>query len=480
MGRKPRIGLLVTALLEDEWNKGGAHRPAAAKALSGMEKDLSGLGTIVCPGLVETLDHADRARKMFIEASVDLILVMQLSYTQGVIPLRVLLETDRPVLVWNSQLIDSIPPQADWGTILVNSGVTGIPELTSALLRAGRRFSFTSGAFNDPKCRRELESHAAAAAVRADTRRLRIAIIGHPYKWMTDLMVDQFGVLEQLGVSIDYIEEGDVAAKCQKKLAGAEPDAFIRSLASSASVEGLTDELLRVSAAYTLAVKEAVKEHGVDGVAFYEQGLLLNPAAGMTGALGMCSLFSDGIPCASEADILTLILMCMMQRIAGASTFLEHYGMDFTDNTLLFAHDSFGNWDLADPGSVRILPTIFYEGTRGLGAAVRFTYKQGLVTCASLFPAPKGSARPFRMIAAEGSAEKCAPRPIPAPQMTFRPAGSDVNDFYRQWCMLGGPHHLAGCYGQHLDTLQTLADLMGIDFQPIKPSSHGKRGMVSA
>jgi len=304
-----RIGLLVTALLEDEWNKGASYRPAALAALSAMEKDLAPMGAIVCPGLVESLDQADRARKAFADAAVDIILVMELSYTQGVIPLRVLLETDTPLLVWNTQLIDSIPPRADWGTILINSGVTGIPELTSALLRAGRPFSFMSGAFSDPDCRAALASHVQAAATRAALRRLRIAIVGHSYKWMTDLMVDQFSVLERLGVSIDYIEEGELADAVGDKLPDDKMDAFLTSLRSRASVEDMEPSMLRLSASYALGVTRVAKQHGVDGVAFYEQGLLLNPGVGITGALGMCSLFSDGIPCTSEGDILTLILM---------------------------------------------------------------------------------------------------------------------------------------------------------------------------
>jgi L-arabinose isomerase len=461
---EPRIGIFVSALLEDEWNKGAEFRPRAVSALDGMVRSLGGLGRITNPGLVETLEQARAARERFLREDVDLVLVMQLCFTQGVVPLKALLDYPRPLLVWNTQLLPTLPADAGWDTILVNSGVTGIPELTSALVRSGRRFFFVSGHFDDPRCRREIREYAVAARVAHRLADAKVGVIGHPYKWMTDLMVDQLTVLQRLGVVTDCIEESEVSRATKSLEGDPSVDAAARQLAATHAVNGLSRDVYLRSVRYALAVERVVKEHGVDGLAFFEQGLLDDEAVGITGALGMSRLFGAGFPCTSEADLLMVIMMLIQQWGAGPSTFLEHYGMDFAENTALLAHDSFGNLALAaDPAEVSIEPSIFYKGTAGYGAALRFRYRPGEVTLASLFVGPPGGASPFRMLVTEGISRNFTPRPIPAPQMLFAPDGGDINAFYRDWCTLGGPHHLAGCYGRHAGVLAKVAEVCGLD-----------------
>jgi L-arabinose isomerase len=465
---QPSIGVFVSALLEDEWNKGAEFRPKAASALDGMVRSLGSLGRIVNPGLVETLEQARAARERFLREDVDLVLAMQLCFTQGVVPLKALLDFPRPLLVWNTQLLRTLPADAGWDTILVNSGVTGIPEFTSALVRSGRRFFFVSGHFDDERCRREIGEYAVAAHVARRLANARIGIIGHPYKWMTDLMVDQLTVIKHLGVITDCIEEGELSRATRSLEGDSRVDGVARELAAAHKVSGLSRDLYLRSVRYALALERVVKEHGVDGLAFFEQGLLDDDGTGITAALGMSRLFGAGVPCTSEADLLTVVVMLVQQWAAGPSTFLEHYGMDFDENTALLAHDSFGNLELAaDPAEVSIEPSIFYKGSAGYGAALRFRYRPGEVTLASLFPGPPGGPSPFRMIVSEGVSRTFAPRPIPAPQMLFAPDIGDIDAFYRGWCTLGGPHHLAGCYGRHTGVLVKLAEVCGLDARVI-------------
>jgi L-arabinose isomerase len=281
---------------------------------------------------------------------------------------------------------------------------------------------------------------------------------------MTDLMVDQLAVLQRLGVVTDCIEESELSRATRGLEGDPGVDAAARELAAAHRVSGLSPDVYLRSVRYALALERLVKEHGVDGLAFFEQGLLDDAAVGITGALGMSRLFGAGVPCTSEADLLMVLMMLIQQWCAGASTFLEHYGMDFAENTALLAHDSFGNLGLAaDPRDVSIEPSIFYKGTAGYGAALRFRYRPGDVTLASLFVGPPEGQSPFRMLITEGTSRSFTPRPIPAPQMLFAPDGGDINAFYRSWCTLGGPHHLAGCYGRHTGVLAKVAEVCGLD-----------------
>lgn len=464
MGNLPKIGLFVSALLEDEWNKSGDLRPKTVKALDEMTEKLKRIGRVISPGLIETIEQAENARRYFIQEDVDLILVMQLCYTQGIIPLRALLDIEFPILIWNSQLLKTLPVDAGWDTILVNSGVTGIPELTSALVRSGREFHFISGHFADQQAWQELKEYVQAAHVKKLLTRVKVGVIGHPYKWMTDLMVDQLEVFNQLGVIAEYIEQSELSNLTRQLEGNKDVDKLAEELATRYNVQDLNKQIYLRSVRYALAVEKVVAEHKVDGLAFFEQGLLDDPDVGITGALGMSRLFTKKVPCSSESDLLTVIMMFIQQYIAGSSTFLEHYGMDFEHNTALMAHDSFGNVELAaEKSSVIIEPSIFYKGSAGYGAALRFSYKPGDVTLSSLFVGPPNAENKFRVLTSEGTSEAFTPRPIPAPQMLFRPNLGDINAFYHKWCTLGGPHHLAGCYGHHNGVLRKLAELSNID-----------------
>jgi len=60
---RPKVGLLVTALLEDDWNKTGYLRPAAQAAVQNFVAALAPFAEVVCPGLVETEEQAAAAEE---------------------------------------------------------------------------------------------------------------------------------------------------------------------------------------------------------------------------------------------------------------------------------------------------------------------------------------------------------------------------------------------------------------------------------
>src|SRR3990170_3225098 len=141
MATQPKIGLLVTALLEDDYNKTGHVRPRMHEVTA----------EIVSPGFVEYEPDADRATQAFNAAGVDMIIVVELAYQKGLIPLRTLLRVSAPILVWNTQQIRRLPEQADFDLIMENSGMAGLPELTSGLLRSGRAFELLTSHMHDAK-----------------------------------------------------------------------------------------------------------------------------------------------------------------------------------------------------------------------------------------------------------------------------------------------------------------------------------------
>ena len=159
MTNKPKVGVLVTALLEDDYNKTAHVRPKAQNVADHIGEIIGKFADTVCPPLVEEEYQAETAARMFNAEDVDLIIAVEIAYTKGIVPARCFLNTTAPVVVWNTQQIEFLPEDADFDLIMLNSGMAGVPEMTSLLLRTGRSFWVVTSMMDDPKGHQQLADY---------------------------------------------------------------------------------------------------------------------------------------------------------------------------------------------------------------------------------------------------------------------------------------------------------------------------------
>jgi L-arabinose isomerase len=264
------IGLLVTALLEDRYNKTGHIRDEARRVAARYAEKLARFGAVVNPGFFEYEDEAARAARELAAKAVDCVVVVELAYQKGLIPMRALREMHVPIVVWNAQLVDEFAEDASFDLIMMNSGMAGLPELTSSLIGAGRDFHLVTGTIDDERTMERLDRVLRAAKAAARLRNAKIGIIGHPYEGMTDLMQDNFAVMDTLGATCWPIQPDEVT------------DAFLA--ASGKDGERLVEEerakgraieveapLMLRSARLALALERVVSTGGYDAVAEFDQ-----------------------------------------------------------------------------------------------------------------------------------------------------------------------------------------------------------------
>ena len=77
MPTKPKVGVLVMALLEDDYNKTAHVRPMAQKAADKIAGIIGKYADTVCPPLVEEEYQAEAAARMFNAEDVDLIVAVE-------------------------------------------------------------------------------------------------------------------------------------------------------------------------------------------------------------------------------------------------------------------------------------------------------------------------------------------------------------------------------------------------------------------
>lgn len=460
MTTQPKIGLFVTALLEDDYNKTGHMRPKMAQATDRIAAVLEPYGEVVNPGFVEYEPDADRAAQIFNAEGVDLIVAIELAYQKGLIPMRTLLRVQAPILVWNTQQIRRLPEEADFDVIMENSGMAGLPELTSALIRSGRLFQLVTSHMEDPAGLEQIGQFAAAAGVIRRLEHMRIGVIGHPFEGMTDLMVDGLSMRDAIG-PVSWPIEPEKVAVAAEAIDAKRIQKFLEEQSARYDASEMPAELFERSGRLTLAMLDVAQQGGFDGLATFDQVWLTDPRVGIIPSYGTGILCSEHIPVATEADVTTLTAMMVLLELAGEVTFLENYVIDFDEDAIILSHDGHGNPALAaDPKQVKIKPSIYYEGVNGRGAGLEFAYAPGDVTILSLIPLGDGD---WRMIVGEGESLPMTPRPVAAPQMLFRYRNGSIQEFCDRWLLAGSPHHMALAYGHLSEQVQKVGELLGVE-----------------
>jgi L-arabinose isomerase len=450
------IGLLVTALLEDRYNKTGHIREQVRAIARRYRERLAPFGAVVDPGFFEYEHEALKAGRALAAAGVDCVVVVSLAYQKGLITLRALREIDAPLILWNTQLVDEFPEGADFDLIMVNSGMCGLPELTSGLMREGRDFFMVTGSIDDPRAIEGLGAHLRAARAVARLRNAKIGLIGTAYEGMTDMMQDNLAVLETFGATSWPIMPDEVT-----EAFGQTKEADARRLIQEQEALGrkveVEKDLMVRSARLALALEAVTRGGGYDAVAQFDQTWLPEERIGIIPFFGSSRMLENHVPFACEGDVMRALSMLLLEELAGHSTFLEHYILDYKRNLMFNSHDGHGNPGLADPANeVRIVPTIYYKGVHGFGASFNYSYRPGDATLFSIGNVGKGR---FQLVSSQGEFRPMKPRYISAPQTFFRWEGGSVAEFSERWLSAAPSHHHAAAYGR-LDDLISIASRM--------------------
>lgn len=455
---KAKIGVLVMALLEDDYNKTGHMRPAATAAAQDIADLLSRFGDVVHAGLVEEEHQAAAAARLFNAEDVDIIVAMELAYTKGIVPARCLIDTTAPVLVWNAQKIARLGEDDGFDVVMLNSGMAGMPELTAVLTRTGRDFTMITSQLEDPDGLRRVEATIRAAAVRRRLRTARIALVGHPFEGMTDLMFDGLSLRQDIGPVVWPLEPEKVAVRFGE-IPQADVDATVTAERAKYTVE-MEPALFERSVRLALAVESVVKEYGFDAFTAFDQVWLTDPRVGIIPSYGTGRLCEIGIPASPEGDVNCAVAQLIMQELAGQSTTVENYVIDFENNAVMFSHDGHGNPALATTGEAKVKHSIYYQGVHGFGAGFEFAYQPGPVTNLALVTVGENQ---WRFVISEGEFLPFPPRSISAPQTLFRHTDLPIDEWCDEWCQAGAPHHMAAAQGHWADQLVAIARMLGIE-----------------
>ncbi|MCY4285934.1 MAG: hypothetical protein OXC65_11435 [Thiotrichales bacterium] len=429
--------------------------PFAEARLTAMLAALEAMGGALCGPrhLLLEADAAAAAMDEVLAAAPELMLVLQVTFTDAGFVARLAGATDLPIAIW-------APPEPRLGGRLRLNALCGLNLASHALGRIGRRFSYL---YADPEGAGEALGEllaggrqvaprngaaSGAAPLREPLAPMRIARIGvHPEGFDT-CRSDPGDLIRRTGADVDDLELATLFDTARTL-----PETDLAPIRSRTEAQlpnlgdldaGEVDRSLRLAGALqTLRASGAY-----DGFAIRCWPETFTQYGGAV--CGPVSMMGEArVPCACEADVHGAATLVLLQRLSGEAVFLvDLVDLDAADDTAVVWHCGQAPVSMADP-EAEMRATVHTNRKQAL--LYEFPLKPGRVTFFRLSQALDSP----KVVVAGGEMLRRAPAftgtsgvvrfDHPAPMIL-----KDLMD-------TGMEHHMALAYGDHRATLASLA-----------------------
>lgn len=455
----PRIGVVAVARATFDLNLAEATRHAAFASL-----EQTGCRIVGPRGLMFDAEGVLRAARALSNAELDLLLVLQVTFTDAAMTVRLARAVKAPLVLW------AFPEPRTGGRLRLNS-LCGINLAAHALGRAGLACRHLYLPPDDPAFGERLRTMAdgagwpappaaerpAAPPVPPDAlARLhgsRIGLVGRHPDGFDTCRYDPDDLRSRFGIEVDAVGQDLLFARAEAT--PADELAGLRARAA-AELDGLdtvepaaTDKSLQLYA----GLRDLAAERQWRGVAvrcwpepFTEYGCAACRPMGM--------LTDDGVPCACEADVLGDVTSLLLQELAGEPAWLvDLVDLDPGSDTGVVWHCGLAPLAMADPA---VRPRADIHSNRKLPLLAAFPLRPGRVTLARF-----SQARNEPALVVAGGEVLAAPPSFSGTSGVVRfdrPVGEVLDGVMG----LGLEHHLSLVYGDHRPALAAIAGKMGL------------------
>ncbi len=420
---------------------------------------------VIYTELLDDDAKGERARELFLQKQVDLILLAPAMAAPPSYGAKVVERTDIPIIIWCVPTVDRFMEDLSQTEATKHSTLVGSIMLGNALVREGKVFQTVNAALNHQEgCDRLIRTILAACAAHR-MKQTRFVRIGGIIPGYLDVDVSQQQFLDGLGAQLIDMDQTEVNDAFHR-VTDSEIHALLEELKQRKwQVADLAPDLLNRSARLAVALEHLTKEHNLTGGAINCHGACFrnNHEVGIVGCLGVSRLTSMGIPLACTGDVLTGAVMWIGQEIAGSALYCECYAMESDTGLMLLAAGGEGDTRMVEPGgSIEVRANVHYRGVQGAGAGVNFPVKKGPGTLLSLSPTqttPSG----WVLTWATGEVVESRYRNMGGPNAMFRFDHRDVNKACEAWIASGATHHNAYIPGRRDIEIISFATALGID-----------------
>lgn len=412
------------------------------QSLSALDCDIQGDRKL----LVDA-DEARLALSALKGQTLDMVLLLQVTFTDASITLEIAREVGVPLVLW------SFPEPRTGGRLRLNS-FCGINLAAHALSRANLQYDYVHANPDDGEALARIRTLALAGAVRHSLAGVRLGVLGQHPDGFDACIFTHAELVELFGIEV---EEHDLIAflnsvkEFDDAVALPHYQDRQRILVNLADMDRPTT--LKTLKAYE-AMRRLIAERGYSGLAVRcWPEFFTHYGAAACGAVAL--LNENFIPGGCEADIHGVITSLILQRLSGEPAFnTDLVDIDRDSDTCVFWHCGQAPVQMADP-EVEIRATI--HSNRKLPLLNEFPLKPGRFTMARL---SKGHNRTSMVL---GGGEM-----LRAPLAFSGTAGvarldSPAEEVLDNLMRAGLEHHTSIVYGEQRPALRYLAELLDIE-----------------
>ena len=454
---RPRIGLLPTGHLF-YWDQFPGLKDMCMNMHDKMVERLGQIGEVVSPGLVDTSEKAINAGAFFKNEKVDILFVLPLGYTTGMVVIPCVRQLDVPIRILNTHLDTSYDYKtADTTIYLYHEGPCCIPEYAAGLISIGKKFKIRTGPFNSERLWNEINADCSGAATARAFRLMNIGIIGNTYTGMVDMPTDEHRWLKATGNLIIRPEIEEIEEAFHRVKPAQLQDMYKQFREMYDVDKTVTDEDLTISAQLAIAYEEIILKHNIHAFGYYwwgEKEIITQLRA--QSSLAVSRLAALGRPGVTEGDVRTAMGMKILDLFGGGGMFVEIFAVDYDKDFLLMGHDGPCNINMSE-GKPKIQHLEVHHGKSGHGLGIDFDVIKGPVTILNLSQFDAGDT--FKLVYTLGEIVPGDVLNIGNPNCRVK-INRPIHEFFNDWCQQGPSHHMALGIGDHSESIETFAEAM--------------------
>ncbi len=455
-----RLGFIPLAM-EGYWKSKPELKQKSIDFARVLEKYLTQFGCVYSMGLVDSTNKAEECCLYLKQEDVDVIIVVEITFSLSGIIIPGLLKSGRPLIVWNTQKDATLAEDLSLNDFYINHGLSGVPCLTNVLVRNKAQFTLISGHLSDRKVDEEFNLSMQAISALKGLWGSRVGIIGHPYSGMLDFSYDATSLMSQFGVNTVHLSENEIV-NAFKNVSDKEIASLAEIIQKQYTISrDFKDDEFNRSLRLACALETVVKDKQLDAVANYCQALFTHPEIGVVPCLGTSLLMQKGVQFSCEGDVPSAVACMVLRHFTEKTTFSEMWSNDFKSDEVMMGHCGQQNLALfaENPESVMIRPHPWWEGCCGRGASLEMKMPPGEITIVNLSPIFEGK---WRLTFTEAEIVDKLPRPFGAPNFTVR-FQKPLAEFLNDWTHAGPSHHIAVAYGKWGKYLLRFAEFAELD-----------------
>jgi len=431
----------------------------ARSRIKNIEAALAESHDIVSGGLVTTEEAALSAVAGLREANIDALVACCFMWSEDQPLLRVIDELQAtPLLLWSWTPSNTLPRSLTSLDLIKWSGPVGAQQISGALRRSGRKFTFVIGNHAEKETLREISDFATAAMVAREVKHARIGLLPYRYYVMTNTWVDEFDLANKFGVDVIYISVNQLLAS-SAAVKESDVKGYIDSLKEMRVLPEVSQKGLSEAVKISLGLAKLVGDLDLDAVSIGDCNDELHAVLNCRPCLYLPSVFERGIVVGMEGDLLGVVAQLVLSRLSGQPTmFTEIFTYDELQNQILVGHAGMHDIRLAQNRSgVTVTPDYEYPNERA-GVWMAFSVRPGPITLLAIASDQEG----FHFVVTRGEALPADGRLQGYPHALVK-LDVPLKSFFRATTSIGTTQHWALAPGDLRGGVSKLASILGLD-----------------